>query len=120
MITSGMVTVYVSDMERAEEFYIDTLGLELAYRGGPSWTVVQAPDGFRIGLHEAMEEGGAGQNGSTTLGFRVEGDLREVVRDLTNRGAELVRDITEDTAVPLAYFADPDGNQFYLSEERDS
>jgi catechol 2,3-dioxygenase-like lactoylglutathione lyase family enzyme len=118
MITSGLVTVYVTDMERAIDFYTKTLGLELAYRGGPSWAVVRAPDGFGVGLHQTMEGAEAGTSGSTTLGFRVEGDLADVVEDLRSKGVTFVTDITEETAVPLAYFEDPDGNVMYVVEAR--
>lgn len=117
MITGGITTVYVTDMERAIDFYTETLGLELSHRGGPSWAVVRAPDGTRVGLHDAMG-GSTGHSGSTTLGFRVEGELGEVVDELTSRGVNFVGDVTEDTAVPLAYFEDPDGNEMYLVEER--
>lgn len=118
MITGGLVTVYVTDMERAVAFYTETLGLELDYRGGPSWAVVRAPDGFGVGLHRTMEGARAGQSGSTTLGFRVEGDLEDVVEDLRSKGVSFVTDITEETAVPLAYFEDPDGNVMYVVEQR--
>ncbi len=117
MITGGITTVYVSDMDRAIEFYTETLGLEMAYRGGPSWAVVQAPDGTSVGLHDAMG-GSTGEKGSTTLGFRVDGELEDVVEELASRGVEFVGDVTEDTAVPLAYFQDPDGNEMYLVEQR--
>lgn len=119
MITGGMVTVYVEDMDRALQFYTETLGLELAYRAGPGWAVVQTPDGFAVGLHDAMDSASVGESGSTTLGFHVEGDLEDVVRELSDRGVNFVTDLTEDTAVPLAYFEDPDGNQMYLAEARE-
>lgn len=118
MITSGLVTVYVTDMERALEFYTGTLGLELDYRGGPSWAVVRAPDGFGVGLHRTMEGAEAGKSGSTTLGFRVEGPLSEVVDRMKDEGVHFVTGLTEETAVPLAYFEDPDGNVMYVVEER--
>ena len=118
MISGGMVTVYVTDMERAVEFYAGTLGLEVAYRGGPGWTVVRAPDGFAIGLHDAMGEAPVGEAGSATVGFHVEGELEAVVEELAGRGVDFVGAITEETAVPLAYFEDPDGNRMYLAEAR--
>ena len=118
MITGGLVTVYVTDVERAVEFYTEALGLELAYREGPSWAVVRAPDGFGVGLHQTMDDAEAGVSGSTSLGFRVEGELADVVEDLRSRGVTFVTDLTEETAVPLAYFEDPDGNVLYVVEER--
>lgn len=119
MITGGMVTVYVDDVDRAVEFYTDVLGLTLAYRGGPGWAVVRAPDGFSVGLHDAMGSAPVGQAGSTTLGFHVEGPLQDVVDEFASRGVEFVSELTEDTAVPLAYFEDPAGNRMYLAEARD-
>ena len=118
MITGGMVTVYVTDMERALRFYTEALGLELAYRAGPSWAVVRAPDGFSVGLHDSMGSAPVGESGSATVGFHVEGPLPAVVEQLERRGVEFVGDLTEDTAVPLAYFRDPDGNRLYLAETR--
>lgn len=119
MITGGMVTVYVTDVDRALEFYTGTLGLDLAYRAGPGWAVVRAPDGFAVGLHDAMDSATVGESGSTTLGFHVDGDLEQVVSELSDRGVTFVTDLTEDTAVPLAYFEDPDGNRMYLAEARE-
>lgn len=118
MITGGIVTVYVTDLDRAVAFYTETLGLELMYRSGPSWAVVRAGDDLTLGLHEAMKGAPVGESGSASVGFRVEGALPEVVEDLQARGVTFVGEITEDTAVPLAYFEDPDGNTMYLVEER--
>lgn len=119
MITGGMVTVYVTDLDRAVRFYTEALGLELRYRAGPGWAVVQAPDGFAVGLHDAMDSAPVGESGSTTLGFHVEGDLEDVVDELASRGVDFVSELTEETAVPLAYFEDPDGNRMYLAEARE-
>lgn len=118
MISGGIVTMYVTDMDRALQFYTETLGLELVQRSGPSWTVVRAGEDLTLGLHEAMKGAPVGETGSATVGFRVEGSLPEVVAELESRGVVFTGDITEETAVPLAYFEDPDGNQLYLVEQR--
>ena len=48
MYSSGNVTVYVSNMDRAVKFYSETLGLKLAYRFGDHWASVEALEGPQI------------------------------------------------------------------------
>jgi catechol 2,3-dioxygenase-like lactoylglutathione lyase family enzyme len=51
MIEGGTPTIYVSDMERAVEFYTEVLGLRLESRHGDEWASVDAGRGMTIGLH---------------------------------------------------------------------
>jgi len=118
MITGGMVTLYVTDMKRALGFYTGVLGLELAYRSGPGWAVVRSPDGFSVGLHDSMGSAPVGEEGSSTVGFHVDRPLEETVEELSEAGVEFQGELTRETAVPLAYFRDPDGNVLYLAEAR--
>jgi catechol 2,3-dioxygenase-like lactoylglutathione lyase family enzyme len=41
MITGGNVTVYVSDMDRAVDFYIKQLGLKVGQRFGNHWAEIR-------------------------------------------------------------------------------
>ncbi len=59
MIEGGTPTIYVSDMDRAVEFYTEVLGLRLESRYGNEWASVDAGKGMTIGLHPAAERMGA-------------------------------------------------------------
>ncbi len=121
MIEGGGPTIYVSDMDRAVEFYTAVLGLRLESRYGDEWASVDAGKGMTIGLHPATERMGApGTLGSINIGFNVTESLDEVVRTLENRGVTLDGPITGDAngSIRLAFFGDPDGNSLYLCESK--
>jgi catechol 2,3-dioxygenase-like lactoylglutathione lyase family enzyme len=42
MITGGNATVFVSNMDRAVQFYTEVLGLKLTNRFGDNWATVEA------------------------------------------------------------------------------
>jgi catechol 2,3-dioxygenase-like lactoylglutathione lyase family enzyme len=115
MIQSGLATIYVSDFERAFQFYTETLGLELVHRAGNFWAQVKAPGGFEIGIHPAgTGSRPAGRSGSINVGFLVEEPLEESVEQLKARGVTFRGGIMEDDPVRIADFGDPDGNDLYL------
>ena len=116
MITGGIVTVFVSDMDRAVAFYTEVLGLELQYRFGNHWASVKAPGGLIIGLHPASEISPPGKRGSITIGFSLDEPLDAAVERLRKSGVHFTGPITDDKEVRFAYFADPDGNEMYLNE----
>ena len=117
MITGGNATVYVSDMDRAVEFYTKTLGLTLRDRFENEWAAVEAGGGFMIGLHPVRPDGPQpGENGSTTIGLFVDQPLEEVHEAFYKRGVSFKGPIVNDEVVRLAYFLDPDGNQLYFCE----
>jgi catechol 2,3-dioxygenase-like lactoylglutathione lyase family enzyme len=118
MITGGIVTVFVSDMDRAVRFYTDTLGLKLIYRFGNQWASIEAGGGLMIGLHPASEPSPAGRKGSTVIGLALNQPIDGVVADLKKRGVKVSSDILEDNASRVAYLEDPDGNELYLNELR--
>ena len=51
MFSSGNVTIYVTDVDRAVRFCNETLGLKLAYRFGDHWAAVESGKGPTIGIH---------------------------------------------------------------------
>jgi len=117
VINGGNATIYVTELERAVDFYTGTLGLPLVYQaklgvhqGG--W------GGFEIGLHPAGSHTPTpGTAGAVTVGLSVDEPIDQVVSVLQARGVVFDGPVTDDGPVKLAFFADPDGNALYLAEE---
>jgi catechol 2,3-dioxygenase-like lactoylglutathione lyase family enzyme len=109
-------TLAVSDLERARDFYENTLGLEVArevpgailYRSGSSMVLVY-PSEY------------AGTNRATAASWSVGGDFDAIVADLKSKGVAFehyddLPETTRDGDVHLigdfkaVWFKDPDGN----------
>jgi catechol 2,3-dioxygenase-like lactoylglutathione lyase family enzyme len=119
MITGGNATVYVSDMNRAVAFYVDTLGLKLLQRFGDHWSSVAAGSSLVIGLHPKSAHGPApGTSGSISIGLTIDEPIAEVVQRLTGKGVQFRGPIVNDpkAGIALAFFGDPDGNDLYLCQ----
>jgi catechol 2,3-dioxygenase-like lactoylglutathione lyase family enzyme len=121
-IAGGSPTVFVSDLDRAVEFYTNTLGLSLRYRAGEHFAMIDAGRGFMIGLHPPGERTPAGgTSGNIQIGLTVDEPIEQVVRSLQARGVRFEqRDggtvVNDDGSVKLAFFHDPDGTELYLCE----
>ena len=121
MIEGGTPTIYVSDMDRAVQFYTEVLGLRLISRHGDEWASVDAGKGLTLGLHPAAERMGVpGTLGSINVGFNVTESIEEVVRTLESRGVTFDGPIKGDAtgSIRLAFFGDSDGNSLYLCESK--
>jgi predicted enzyme related to lactoylglutathione lyase len=118
MITGGLPTVFVSDMDRAIRFFTETLGLTLEQRFGNHWASVKAMNGLSIGLHPASEASPAGRKGSITIGFNLDEPIDQAVDRLKTLGVKFTKEIFEDGSSRIANFADQDGNEFYVIELR--
>ena len=116
MLSTGIATIFVSDMDRAVDFYTKVLGLKLTQRFGNHWAQVDAGR-LTIGLHPASAENPAGRNGSITVGFALSSKIEDVVSTLKQHGVKFKGPISQDpNAGKFAYFEDPDGNSLYLME----
>lgn len=118
MITGGLPTVFVSDMDRAIRFFTETLGLTLEQRFGNDWASIKTLNGLSIGLHPASQESPAGRKGSITIGFNLDEPIDKAVDRLKKQGVRFTKEIFEDGSSRIAHFADPDGNEFYIIELR--
>ncbi len=108
------MTVIVSDLNRAVNFYVETLGLRLQYKVPGHWAQIEAP-GLIIGLHPAGENSPRpGASGSLSIGFEVQ-DLVAATETLKSRNV-IFASLTDDKATRIASFSDPDGNALYLVE----
>jgi catechol 2,3-dioxygenase-like lactoylglutathione lyase family enzyme len=118
MFSSGNVTIYVSNMDRAVRFYTETLGLRLAYRFGDHWASVELGKGLTIGLHPASDQMPAGRLGSMAIGLELGGvTIEDAVTRLQAKGVQFQGPINDaGKSGKFAGFADPDGNQLYLAE----
>ena len=111
-LTVGYVNIFVSDFDRAVEFYCETLGLQLNSReddfgyasfsaGSVSFGVAQTDDSGYVGRH-------------TGVGFIV-ADIDATYTELVAKGVEFDMPPTKQPwGGILALMKDPDGNIFYL------
>lgn len=115
-------TISVTDLERAKQFYGETLGFSVQedrsdgvlYGAGGGTAFLVYPSGF------------AGTNQSTYMGFQVD-DLEAAVDELLGKGITFEqydlpgfktdeRGIAETQGVRGAWFKDPDGNILAVAE----
>ena len=104
-----VISVGVSDMEKAIEWYQDVLGLELVYKLEKyGWCeMATATKHVTIGLGQTEEL----KPGSTTPTFGVE-DIGEARKHLESRDVRFDGDTYElEGMVKLAMFYDPDGKR---------
>jgi catechol 2,3-dioxygenase-like lactoylglutathione lyase family enzyme len=117
VIRGGNATIYVSDMQRAVDFYHDTLGLNLVFRAGDHWAELDAGGGLHLGLHPASARSPApGTPGGITVGLAVDEPIAHVVATLEQRGVTVHGPVIDEGGLALAFFADPDGNPLYLAD----
>jgi predicted enzyme related to lactoylglutathione lyase len=117
MITGGNATVFVSNMDRAVQFYTEVLGLKLTNRFGDSWATVDAGKGLTIGLHPASPKYPApGTKGGIMLGMEIEGTIEKAVASLGKKGVHFRDAVVKTEAGNFVHLQDPDGNEIYLWE----
>jgi catechol 2,3-dioxygenase-like lactoylglutathione lyase family enzyme len=109
---TDFISVPVTDMERAKEFYGETLGLEqVSDRGFPEYQL-----GENISVYLLNMEGiGRQFTGPHTahIAIRVP-DVAETRRELEARGVEFEGDTLDTSVCHMAFFRDPDGNALML------
>jgi catechol-2,3-dioxygenase len=112
---SGSVTIVVDDLKKAEQFYVETLGLKVQFQVEGHLIQVDAP-GMTIGLVHPREgqDSHPGKSGSVHIGLEVE-ELESAIKLLKSRGVEF-QPIMEEEATRITYFSDPEGNPLYLIE----
>jgi len=114
-MVNGVSNVWlpVNDMERALQFYGDTLGISVKENYG-KWAILEL-DGLTIGLN-ARESEQPGPEGGAVISFRPADGLEQAVEQLQGKGVEVVDGITEHDWGRVAAFKDPDGNSLELYE----
>ena len=116
---SGNVTVYVSDMDRAVDFYGNKLGLKVGQRFGNHWAEFHVGQTLVIGLHPKSDRGPApGTHGAMSIGLTIDEPIDQAVQRLTANGVKFRGPVVRDQQAGLAFafFGDQDGNDLYLCE----
>ena len=119
---SFSVSLAVKDLAASKDFY-EKLGFEAA--GGDfeqNWLILRNGDHV-IGLFQGMFEDniltfnpGWDQGSNELESFT---DVREIQRELKNRGIALSSEADEETSGPASLMlADPDGNQILIDQHR--
>lgn len=116
-----MPTIPVSDLEKAKDFYENTLGLE---RGREEDMGVMYECGEGTGIY-VYTSAGAGTSQATYASWKVD-DLDEVMDELGGKGVKFeeydmpglktVNGVAEAEGMRTAWFKDPDGNILAVGE----
>lgn len=109
----SVVWLPVSDMDKALEFYGDTLGLDIEQQED-EWSMVVAGS-VRIGLNGRDQESSGGEGGAV-IAFAVSDDIEAAVDELKAAGVSIAGDVTEHPWGKVATFLDPDANELQLFE----
>ncbi len=109
---TDFISVPVTDMERATSFYRDTLGLpQVSEQGFPEF---QLGENVSVYLLDMSKVGSSWQGPHTAhVALRVP-DVAEARRELEAKGIEFDGEILDTNVCHMAFFKDPDGNQFML------
>jgi catechol 2,3-dioxygenase-like lactoylglutathione lyase family enzyme len=113
MFSGGIVTIYVTDMDRSVRFYTEQLGLKLLKRYENHFATIDGGHGMTIGLHPAEKVSAAG---GIVVGLYLTGKMADAVKTLEARGIVFEQHADQGKAGRFARFADPDGNPLYIAE----
>lgn len=113
-----VVSIPVSDQDKAKQFYTETLGFGLEIDAGFSedmrWVQLSPPaGGARIVLMTWNQEMAAGSLKDLYLSCE---DIADTYRTLQQRGVQFTDEPFDSPYGKFAHFQDPDGNGWVLHE----
>jgi catechol 2,3-dioxygenase-like lactoylglutathione lyase family enzyme len=109
---TDFISVPVQDLERAAEFYRDTLGLEQVGDGGfPEFQLGENVSVYLIDMESIGQKFTAPHTAHIAL--RVP-DVEEARRELEAKGVEVHGETRDSSVCHMAFFSDPDGNALML------
>ena len=113
--------VAVSDLDRANEFYANTLGLQkgeesedevLGFKTGDSWLTVYKSDNVRPGTGNAVAWGGGDEVEAIADDLRRKGVALEEYPDM---GMTIENGVHKQDDFRAIWFKDPDGNILHVN-----
>jgi predicted enzyme related to lactoylglutathione lyase len=114
-----VATIYVSDQDRARDFYVDKLGWRLhgetPMPGGMRWIGVQ-PEGSQTSFSLMKPRNEEERIGVHTGFVFATNDLEAAYKELTERGVRFIQPPTFQGWGTYSEFEDPDGNRIGLSQ----
>jgi catechol 2,3-dioxygenase-like lactoylglutathione lyase family enzyme len=101
--------IHVKDMDKAVNFYKDTLGFEVEYQTD-EWSELKLNDKVSLALQRVSEPGSG-------IGFLVD-NCEEATKILEEKGVEIITrcDRREADNFILTQFKDPDGDILWMTE----
>ncbi len=112
--TVWSITLYVSDLEQAKQFYGQTLGLEKKYEYA-SYVGFEC-GGLEIGLIPRLEKGQRVDPSSPVVDFLVD-DVEKFYDELRKKGVNFTQELHQEPwGGRQATFTDPDGNPLEIVE----
>jgi catechol 2,3-dioxygenase-like lactoylglutathione lyase family enzyme len=109
---TDFISVPVTDMERATSFYRDTLGLEqISTQGFPEFQLGENVSVYLLQMENLGSSFSAPHTAHVALRVPDVGAARS---ELEGRGVQFEGDILDTGVCHMAFFKDPDGNQFML------
>ncbi len=119
---NAVANLAVKDLDRAKQFYTDTLGLKQVDAEGDEVVVLKSGDGV-VNVYRSEY---AGTNEATAVTWEVD-DIDTEVQTLRGKGVmfehydmpglELKGDVHVGDGMKVAWFKDPDGNILNIVEE---
>jgi len=107
--------IFVSDIARAREFYVNTLGLPVVASGSFGFQLLESTP--HLSVHPAEHpEARAMVGRHTGITFEVD-QLLEFCSALGERGVKFIAEPTQQGFGVMALVADPDGNVLALWED---
>ena len=115
----GQIAIGVSDIDRATEFYRDTLGMLFLFSAPPGMSFFDC-DGVRLML-TIPEQAGEEQKSSSVIYYTVE-DVQQATETLKSCGVRFIGEphvihSTDTYDLWMSFFTDPDGNTLALMAE---
>ena len=111
---TDFITVPVTDVQHSTRFYAETLGLPWLNEGSEQWPEFQLGENVSMYLMDPTSIGGSFEHRHQAhVALRVS-DVAEARRELEERGVVFAGDVLDSGVCQMAFFRDPDGNQFML------
>ena len=117
---TDFVYYQTSNIEKAIEFYRDTLGMELyGYFEEVKWAEFNAGNAtFAINDPSAFDPNAKAQSGGASVAFSVD-NVEEFVEQLEAKGVTVTIPTNETPVCHFACISDPDGNTIWLHNRKD-